>query len=442
MITKTPESLPVEDALARIAAAHSLDMDLGLERLRSVALRAGLLDIDVPMAIVAGTNGKGSTVACLEAIWRAAGRRTGAFTSPHLIRFNERIRIDGMDATDEQILSALDQVTPHIAPDTLTYFEAAALAAIVCFQEAGCDAIVLEVGLGGRLDATNLWDADGAILTSVALDHAEWLGSDLRVIATEKAAVARRGGVLVVGELDPPDSLGPWARQNGVELVPIEPVLRDLAAPAKFPGEHHRRNAACAATLALELCSLVPVSEAEIRRGLAMASIPGRLQSLRVDGVNAVLDVAHNPAAAAALTTALRPETFHVVFAALGDKDIDGMAQALMPIARSVACPLIDSGRSLGADELAKTLGRHAQHGVVVEPHGSVQAAWEAAAARARIDAGRVLVVGSHVTAGEWLARYGAESGAEPDADRKADPNADPNADPSVTTQRQVPANE
>jgi len=114
---------------------------------------------------VAGTNGKGSTVACLEAIWRAAGRRTGAFTSPHLIRFNERIRIDGMDATDEQILSALDQVTPHIAPDTLTYFEAAALAAMVCFQEAGCDAIVLEVGLGGRLDATNLWDADGAILS-------------------------------------------------------------------------------------------------------------------------------------------------------------------------------------------------------------------------------------------------------------------------------------
>ncbi len=421
MITNAPESLPVEDALGRIAAAHGVSMDLGLERLRRVAERAGLLDVAVPLAIVAGTNGKGSTVACLETIWRMAGRRTGAFTSPHLVLFNERIRINGRNATDDEILSALDRVTPYIAPDTLTYFEAASLAAMVCFQMAGCDAIVLEVGLGGRLDAANLWDADGAILTSVALDHAEWLGTDLGVIATEKAAVARRGGVLVVGELNPPEALAPWAQQNGVELVSIEPVLKDLAPPARLGGAHHHRNAACAATLALEMVSLVPVSEDEIRRGLAEASVPGRLQSLSVEGVDAVLDVAHNPAAAEALAKALEPERLHVVFAALGDKDIDGIAQALMPIALSIACPGIESDRSLNPDELAVMFERHAGEGVLVESHVSVQAAWEAAAARARIDSARVLVVGSHVTAGEWLARYGANAG--PPSERRAPSN-------------------
>lgn len=404
-----PESSPVDVALARIAAAHGSAIDPGLERLRAVATRAGLHTVNVPVAIVAGTNGKGSTVACLESIWRMAGRRTGAFTSPHLIRFNERIRVDGEEVSDEAILAALDRVSAHIAPDTLTYFEAAALAAMACFEAAACDAVVLEVGLGGRLDAANLWDADGAILTSVALDHAEWLGTDLSVIATEKAAVARRGGVLVVGEQYPPASLAPWAREQGVELVSIDPVLGELAPLRQLAGEHHRRNAACAVTLARRLDDLVPITSADIQQGLDAAYVPGRMQALRVATVDVVVDVAHNPAAAEALALALAPECFHIVFASLLDKDIDGIARALIPMARSVACATVESNRAMDAQALAARVQSQAADYPLtpIDAHASVDAAWQAASLRARSDAARALVVGSHVTVGAWLRWYG-----------------------------------
>lgn len=384
-------------------------MEPGLDRLRAVAERLGADTTDVPLAIVAGTNGKGSTVVCLEAIWRSAGRRTGAFLSPHLLRFNERIRIDGKPINDGQVLDALARIEASLAPDTLTYFEAAALAAMLCFAEAGCDAIVLEVGLGGRLDATNLWDADGAILTSVALDHAEWLGTDLNVIATEKAAVARRGGVLVVGEQNPPASLEPWAQEQGVRLLPIDPVLADVPAPPHFAGEHHRRNAACAVTLARALEALVPLGSGDIVRGLGAARLAGRLQPLSIDGVDVLVDVAHNPAAAEALAKALTAsgdaQRLHLVFASLGDKDISGIAKHLWSLARSIACAALSSDRAISPHRLAATVReqRPTNLDYACEAHDSIDAAWQAAAARAKADGCRVLVVGSHVTVGAWL---------------------------------------
>ena len=425
-VSPSPEFGPetVEAALSRIADAHPREMDPGLDRLRAVAHRARLAHIDVPLAIVAGTNGKGSTVVCLEAIWQAAGQRTGAFLSPHLIRFNERIRISGQDVDDRAILAAIARIEPHIAPDTLTYFELAALVAVACFLDAGCTAIVLEVGLGGRLDATNLWDADGAILTSVALDHADWLGTDLDVIATEKAAVARPGSMLVVGEQRPPCSLGSWAAANRVRLVGIDQVLDTLVAPRHLPGEHHRRNAACAAVLAHELEALVKVSEQNILTGLERATLPGRLQALSVEGIDVVVDVAHNPAAAAAIVTALDNERMHLVFASLGDKDIGGIAHALMPAAASLACAGLDSDRAVSASALLATMRGALPEGVHVpcEAHESVEAAWRAAALRARADGLRVLIVGSHVTVGNWFAARG-NLGTRPTAASVAGPD-------------------
>lgn len=406
------ELAPLDTALANIAASHPAAMEPGLDRLRAVAARLDLLDVDVPLAIVAGTNGKGSTVVCLESIWRCAGRRTGAFLSPHLQRFNERIRVDGEPLDDAPILRALERIAEQMAPDSLTYFEAAALAAMWCFREAGCDAIVLEVGLGGRLDATNLWDADAAILTSVALDHAEWLGTDINVIATEKAAVSRPGGVLVVGETHPPPSLAPWARKNRVQLLAIDPVLQDLDAPRGFAGEHHRRNAACAVTLARWLSARVPVDATQIAEGLAMAHLPGRLQAVTVDGLDVLVDVAHNPAAARALAAALNVkeanQRLHLVFAALADKDIGGIAEALWPIACSVATAALAGERALSADTLTSQVreSRPQESAYPCDSHATLALAWQAAAARARADGRRVLVVGSHVTVGEWLQRY------------------------------------
>lgn len=411
--------LSPEAVLLQIAEAHPLAMDPGLDRLRAVAARAGLDRIEHPLAIVAGTNGKGSTVVCLEAIWRAAGRRTGAFLSPHLIRFNERIRIDGEEASDVAILAAIARIRSHIGPDTLTYFELAALVAVACFIDAGCDAIVLEVGLGGRLDATNLWDANGAILTSVALDHADWLGTDLGVIATEKAAVARAGTTLVVGERNPPSTLAPWAAQTGVTLVGIEDELEHLTNPRHLAGEHHRRNAACAAVLARSLDSHVAVSESDIVAGLRQARLPGRLQPIHVDGVDVIVDVAHNPAAAEAIAGHFGVERLHLVFASLGDKDMLGIARALVPSSRSIACAALDSDRALSAAELVAKMRSAIPAGsdVPCEAHASVELAWEAAATRARADGARVLVVGSHVTVGDWLAmRGGLWAGASQDA--------------------------
>jgi len=382
----------------------------------------------VPLVTVAGTNGKGSTVAMLAAIWQAAGWRVGTSTSPHLVHFNERIRIDGEPLPPAHILAAIERIEPFIAPDTLTYFEIATLAAMACFVggggeggvEASVDAIVLEVGLGGRLDAANLWDADLAILTSVALDHADWLGTDLEVIATEKAAIARPGRALIVGEWPAPASLPPFAEANGIELVPAEPAA--VPESLSLDGEHQRRNAACAVAAAMRLSTRLPVSASDLQRGLSRTRVDARMQRLRHHDIDVCLDVAHNPHAARALAAALaaalgakasagaHPSSlpgWHLVFAALGDKDIEGIVQALAPIARSFACPTLDSDRAMAGEALAErvrqALGRS---GGPVSACASVADASALAFSRAEREGGGVLVAGSFVTVGDWLGTH------------------------------------
>ena len=408
--------------LARIASLHPAAIDPGLTRLRRVAGRAGLARPGVPLAIVAGTNGKGSTVTMLGAVWQAAGHRVGTSTSPHLVRFNERIRIDGVPVSDACLLKAIATLEPHIAPDTLTYFEIATLAAMACFRAQAVDAIVLEVGLGGRLDAANLWDADVAILTSVALDHAEWLGTDLEHIAMEKAAVARRGGALIVGASPVPASLGPFARANGIELVIVD--SDGVPELPRLPGEHQRRNAACAIEAVGRMASRLPVTAEQLRRGLRGARIEARMQRLQRDGVEVCLDVAHNPHAASALATALGQgagqgagqaasqgagegtgdKGWHLIFAALADKDIEGIVRALAPIARSFACPDIDGARALPASQLAARVRAALDDASVpVSACASVRDADALALSRARARGGGVLVAGSFLTVGGWL---------------------------------------
>ena len=409
---------PLDAALARIASAHPSAIDPGLERLGRVAVRAGLDRVTVPLVTVAGTNGKGSTVAMLASVWQAAGHRVGTSTSPHLVDFNERIRIDGTPVPDERILAAIADIEPFIVPDTLTYFEIATLAAMACFRDAGVEAIVLEVGLGGRLDAANLWDADLAILTSVALDHAEWLGSDLLVIATEKAAIARSGRALIVGEWPAPASLAPFARANDIELVPAE--LAAVPGELGLPGEHQRRNAACVVEAVARLHDRLPVSAPDLRRGLSAARIDARMQRLRLRDIEVCLDVAHNPHAAAALASALAaqavtdtgantgadvgPAGWHLVFAALADKDIPGIVQALAPIARSFACPSLPGERALSGEALAARVGAALDDRTVpVSACTSVADASALAFARAGDEGGGVLVAGSFVTVGAWV---------------------------------------
>ena len=341
------------DWLAWIERLHPSSIDLGLERTARVAQRLGVQDPGVPVFTVAGTNGKGSVCALLEAVMQAQGLRVGCYTSPHLERYNERVRVAGEHASDAALCAAFAEVEAARGQIPLTYFEFATLATLVHFARADVDALVLEVGLGGRLDATNVIDADVAVVTSVALDHAEWLGNDLAQIAYEKAGVARAGRPLVCGMRTPAPGL-----LEAVQALDAAPVVRgvDFDAQPGAPGAetwdwwglgqqrpalplpalvggYQLDNAATAFAALAAYAWLPPVQV--LATGLRSASIPARFECHRSDGVEVIFDVAHNPAAAAVLAATLsaRPcsgRTYAVV-GIYRDKDAGGVAGALAP---------------------------------------------------------------------------------------------------------------
>jgi dihydrofolate synthase/folylpolyglutamate synthase len=340
-----PTTLP--DWLAHIERQHPADIELGLDRVRAVAARIGLGRPARRVMTIAGTNGKGSTVAFVEAIAREAGLRVGAYTSPHLLVYNERVRIDGRDADDASLAEAFSLVEAARGGTPLTYFEFGTLAALWLFERAALDLAILEVGLGGRLDATNLVDADVAVVTTVDLDHQDWLGADREAIGAEKAGIARAWKPLVLGDDDPPASvlrhayaIGASAIRAGSDFLferlddeswqwreldyQLELPLPLLAAPVQL------RNAAVAiAALRALDCD---VTDGAIARGIAGARLPGRLQRFLRGGAAVFVDVGHNPQAARELATWLRTVPAagrtHAVYAALGDKDAAAVVAA------------------------------------------------------------------------------------------------------------------
>ncbi|MBJ6983044.1 bifunctional tetrahydrofolate synthase/dihydrofolate synthase [Luteimonas sp. MC1750] len=426
-----PRSL--QDWLRDIEGRHPREVDLGLERVREVALRMGLGRPARLVATVAGSNGKGSTVAFIEAIAAASGLRVGAYTSPHLLAYNERVRIDGADAGDAALVEAFEAVEGARGATSLTYFEVGTLAALWLFERADLDLAVLEVGLGGRLDAVNLVDPDVAVITTVDLDHQDWLGHDREAIGAEKAGIARAWTPLVLGEDDPPSSvLGHayaigasairagsdyrfgrdeggeswWWREPGFELAL---PLPGLAAPAQL------RNAA-AAIAALRALD-VEIDEGAWARGVAAAQVPGRLQRFERRGVEVLVDVGHNPQAARALSDWLRaapPLRTVAVYGALADKDACGVVDALAGQVDGwhLAGTTAAGARGRDAQSLAAGLGTTAAADAT--RHDDVDAALEAALADAGAG-GRVLAFGSfHVAAAAlaWLAVAGSEAGA------------------------------
>ncbi len=400
-------------------SVHPQAIAMGLDRVAAVARTLGLQRPGKHVITVAGTNGKGSTVAFLEAIARAAGLRVGAFTSPHLLRYNERIRVGGVDASDEALVAAFERIEAARGEIALTYFEFGTLAALLIFEQAGLDLALLEVGLGGRLDAVNIVDADVAVITTVDLDHQEFLGTDREAIGFEKAGILRAGKPCVLAERDPPSSvlqrayaLGAFAiRGHSDYLIDAledgwrwrEPGYQiDLPNPAlEAPAQRENAAAAIAALRALDLA----VSDAAIRKGVRNARVPGRLQ--RLPGApEQVLDVAHNPQGARqlGLWLAANPRPTVAVFSALADKDLLGI---VAPVAPHVLAwhlgPITDAGpRGLSAQALAQRL-EGALDPATLHLHPSLAAALAAAAAQAG-PAGRVLVFGSFHTVAEALA--------------------------------------
>ncbi|MFC0677307.1 bifunctional tetrahydrofolate synthase/dihydrofolate synthase [Lysobacter korlensis] len=411
--------------LTYIERQHPKSIDMGLERVRDVATRLGLGRPAAHVVTVGGTNGKGSTVAFIETIAREAGLRVGAYTSPHLLAYNERVRIDGEDVGDAALVEAFEAIEASRAGVTLTYFEYGTLAALWLFERAALDIAVLEVGLGGRLDATNIVDADVAVITTVDIDHQEYLGPDREAIGFEKAGIARAWKPLVLGDDDPPSSVLRRAYAIGASAVRIgcdfffdaagdgwrwrevgcefELPLPQLQAPAQL------RNAAVALAALRSLDIELP--ESAIARGVAHAQVRGRLQRFERDGVDVVLDVAHNPQAARQLADWLERSPpvgeVHAVFAALADKDVQAIVEALAPhVAHWHLAGLEGHGpRGTGVDALAERLG--ATPACNGTRHVDVAAALSGSLAAAR-PGDRVIVFGSFHTVADALVQLGA----------------------------------
>ncbi|HTN65889.1 MAG TPA: bifunctional tetrahydrofolate synthase/dihydrofolate synthase [Burkholderiaceae bacterium] len=349
MNTQASTVLPATLAewLALLESRHPTAIELGLERVAQVKERLDI-QFSCPVITVGGTNGKGSTCAFLESILLRARYRVGLYTSPHLLDFNERVRLDGEPVSDAALLAAFAQVEAARGEVSLTYFEFTTLAALKLFADAKLDAVILEVGLGGRLDAVNVIDADVAIVTSVDIDHAAYLGNTREAIGFEKAGIFRAGRAAICSDPVPPQSLIDHAEAIGADLWL---VTRDFNYTGdkqqwNYGGRGQRRNAldfpalrganqllnASAALAALEALRMrLPVSGQEVRNGLVMVDLPARFQVLPGQPL-VILDVAHNPHAAAALAASLDnmgyfPYTF-AVFGAMQDKDIRGIAAA------------------------------------------------------------------------------------------------------------------
>ncbi len=442
------------DWLAHIERQHPKSIDMGLERVRDVAARLGLDKPAKRVVTVGGTNGKGSTVAFIEAIAREAGWKVGAYTSPHLLAYNERIRIDGKDVSDAELIGAFESIeAARLSPSghpvsstgqallpegegkevSLTYFEYGTLAALWLFERSDLDLAVLEVGLGGRLDATNIVDPDVAVITTVDLDHQDYLGDDRELIGFEKAGIARAWKPLVLGEDDPPASvlrhayaIGASALRAGSDFffervddahwrwreIGFETLLPmpQLAAPAQL------RNAATAIAALRALDQAIP--EQAYADGVSAAKISGRLQMFERGGIQVVVDVGHNPQAARELAAWLQTpvggasaptvgaevpparkagRTF-AVFAALGDKDVVGVVAALADsIDRWFLAGLADvNPRGLDVDAFAQRLQT-----TVAASGARYRAVPDAlAAASTAAEAGdRILIFGSFHTA-------------------------------------------
>ena len=365
--------------LARLQRQHPTAIELGLERVREVAERMQLPKPAPCVITVGGTNGKGSTVAFIEAIARASRLRVGAYTSPHILRYNERVRIDGADAGDAELVAAFEAIEVARGDISLTYFETGTLAALWLFARAKLDLAILEVGLGGRLDAVNIVDPDVAVITTVDLDHMDWLGEDREDIGVEKAGIARAWKPLVLGDDEPPSSVLRRAYAIGASALRIgcdffqeridadawrwrEPGFTLELPMPKLPAPVQLRNAAVA--IAALRASSLGIPDAAWVQGIAAARIDGRLQRLEREGVEYWLDVGHNPQAARALAEWLQAQPpagrTLAIYAALADKDVAGVTAALAAHVDDWHLAGLDvDGRAQSADALASRVQLH-----------------------------------------------------------------------------------
>ncbi|HMT92114.1 bifunctional tetrahydrofolate synthase/dihydrofolate synthase [uncultured Thiothrix sp.] len=428
MINSAPFGQGLAAWLAWQENLHVSTIDLGLERIAQVATRMQLLKPDFPIITVAGTNGKGSTVALLTSILQSAGYQVGSYTSPHILHYNERITLNSLPVEDSLLVKAFTAIELAREQVSLSYFEFGTLAALWIFAETKVDVAVLEVGLGGRLDATNLWDADAAIITAIGIDHVEWLGHNREVIGREKAGIARAGKPLVCGDPNPPQSIREIAQEKGAQLLQLsddfllEPVTaesfsislrsteaviehtwQNLPRPS-LQGQVQLNNAACAVVALHCLAKRLPrINGLALQKGILNATIAGRLQKLQSQP-DVWIDVAHNPHAAENLANWLENnpiagKTF-VIFSILADKDIDGVIQSLRDKVDEWHIFPLDSPRAASLSTLESAFASVSLHNFQV--YSDISHAWKTLTTKtASID--RVVIFGSFLVVSQAL---------------------------------------
>jgi len=421
-VPETPQNKAIlftnlDEWLAHLETAHPVGIDMGLVRINRVKESLGL-QFQCPVITVGGTNGKGSTCAFLESILLASGYRVACHTSPHLLRFHERARIQGREATDAELLQSFNRVEQarcriENAP-TLTYFEFTTLAIMDLFANAGIDVAILEVGMGGRLDAVNIVDADCAIVTSIDLDHMAYLGNTRESIAFEKAGIFRKNASAICGDPVPPQTLIDHAKAIGVDLWLMGKDygfegdqqqwgwsgrgkrFSGLAYPA-LRGANQLLNASAVVAALMALHDRLPVSAQDIRNGFALVELPGRFQVL-AGKPTIVMDVAHNPHASATLAQSLDKMGYHpytfAIFGAMADKDIDGVLKPMMDLVDYWYCTDLSTARAAKGIDLAKQIRLLGKEAEVFSGAGS---AYQIALDNAG-DGDRVVIFGSFYT--------------------------------------------
>lgn len=427
------EQFSLTDWLAWMESHHPRQIELGLDRIREVADRLGLLRAiqadGVRVITVGGTNGKGSCVAFLEGMLRAHGHRVGAYTSPHLLAYNERVRIDGQTVSDGELCAAFCAVHAALGAVSLTYFEFGTLAALWLFSRQPLAVWVLEVGLGGRLDAVNIIDADVAVLTTIDLDHQDWLGDDRETIGREKAGIFRKDCWAICVDPQPPQSVlrvaaeveAKWLIPGDDLIITIDesswswsaPALSQSVAFRNLPLPHLPLPSAVAALTALQALQ-VPLVESSVAAALRNTSLLARFQQIELNGVEVVLDVAHNPQAARWLAQRLRQAPVKrtlAVFEIMQDKDLEGVVEALdAQVDVWFLGGLADNPRAADPADVAQLLSRR---GISAQlTHTTVAEAFSAAINIA--GAGdRVLVFGSFFTVAAALQLLAAFTGEQ-----------------------------
>jgi dihydrofolate synthase / folylpolyglutamate synthase len=412
----------LKDWLTWQESLHVVDIELGLERCNEIAQTLQLTRPAKTVVTVAGTNGKGSSVAMLESIWRAAGYTVGTYTSPHLIAYNERIRLNGEPASDADICAAFERVEYARDGRPLTYFEFGTLAALTIFSEAMPDVAILEVGLGGRLDAVNIIDADVSLIATIGIDHVEFLGTTRDAISLEKAGIMRPGKSAVCSDIDVPQTLKEYSQKLPTELEILGVTYRfsdegetwswwsgdaqivNLPKPSLL-GEHQLANAAGVLKVVDILQPRLPTGESDIAHGLQKTKLQGRFHVIPGD-IEVVLDVAHNAQAVEIFVRTLQllepANKTHVILGMMRVKDREGAMRLLAPIADSWHLASINAARGARSEELQESLNRAIGKRGKACLHESATDAYMQAKSSAQAG-DRIIAIGSFLVVSEIL---------------------------------------